>query len=73
MIGNIKLKLAKQLRMLRRRFGYSQEVLAERAGLDYKHIQRLESKTPNAARIDTLEKLAKSFNLTCSELLKFKD
>lgn len=68
---NIKNQLAKRIKELRRKFDYTQENLASLAGIDYKHLQRIESKAPVAIKIDTLEKLAKAFNLTCSELLKF--
>lgn len=68
---NIKLKLAKRLKQLRCKKDLTQEGLADRAGLAYKHIQRLESKKPNAAKIGTLEKLAKAFGISVSELLDF--
>jgi len=64
-------KLAKQIRRLRQRFDYTQDRLAEIAGIDYKYVQRIEGKSPPAVRIDTLEKLAKAFRMTLSELLKF--
>ncbi len=72
-MSEIRLKLAKRIKQLRKKFDLTQEDLCERAGLAYKHIQRLESKKPNAAKIDTLEKLAKAFGITCSELLRFRD
>jgi len=34
-------------------------------------VQLLESKHPPAARLDTLEKLAKAFDISCSKLLDF--
>jgi len=49
----------------------TQEDLAEKADLAYKHIQRLESKNPNAVKIDTLDKLAKAFGITISKLMNF--
>ncbi len=71
MAQNIELKFAKRLRNLRKEYGYTQEHLAGISGIDYKHIQLLESKNPPAVRIDTLEKLAKAFKLTISELVDF--
>lgn len=68
---SIRLKLAKRLKQLRKRKSYTQEDLAEKADLAYKHIQRLESNSPNAAKIDTLEKLAKALDVTISKLLHF--
>jgi transcriptional regulator with XRE-family HTH domain len=68
---DIRLKLAKRIRELRRKCGYTQERLAEIADIDYKHIQLLESKKPCAATIRTIEKLAKAFKVSPSKLLKF--
>jgi len=64
-------KLAQRIRTLREKHGYTQEKLAELSGIDYKHIQLLESKNPPAAKIDTLEKLAKALKTTPSKLLDF--
>jgi transcriptional regulator with XRE-family HTH domain len=71
MVQKIELRFAKRLRSLRKEYGYTQEHLAGISGIDYKHIQRLESKNPPAVRIDTLEKIAKAFKLTISELVDF--
>lgn len=68
----IRLKLAKRLRQLRQKCGYTQEKLAEFSGVDYKHIQLLESSNPSTAKLDTIEKLAKAFKITPSKLLDFK-
>ena len=54
-----------------RSFSTSSQKLSELSGIDYKHIQLLESKRPPRARIDTLEKLAKAFNTSISKLLDF--
>lgn len=67
----IRLKLGKKIRQLREKHGMTQEELAESSGVDYKHVQLLESKNPSSARIDTIEKIAKAFGITSSELLKF--
>ena len=68
----IRLKLASRLRGLRKKRKYTQQQLAELADLEYKHIQLLESKKPCAAKIDTLEKLAKAFHISVSKLLDFR-
>ena len=67
----IEQKLSKRLRDLRKKYKFTQEILSELSGVDYKHIQLLESKNPPAARLDTIEKLAKAFNIDLSKLLKF--
>ena len=71
MSKDIKQQLANRIRELRKKFGYTQEELANLAGIDYKHLQKLESKTPPAIKIDALEKIAKAFKMSCSELLIF--
>jgi len=68
---DIRIKLAFRIRELRKKKGWTQDKLSEMADIDYKHIQLLESKKAPAAKLDTLEKLAKAFNITPSELLKF--
>jgi len=69
--SNIRLKLAKRLKQLRKKYSLTQEALSDKADLAYKHIQRLESKKPNAVKIDTLEKLAGAFGISISKLLDF--
>ena len=72
MAQEIRLRFAKHLRGLRTRYGWTQEQLAERADLAYRHVQRLESlKNPPPAKIDTLGKLARAFNLSPAKLLTF--
>jgi transcriptional regulator with XRE-family HTH domain len=68
----IRLKLGVRLRELRRKHKYTQWKLSDLSDVDYKHIQLLEGKKPCAAKIDTLEKLAKAFNITVSKLVNFK-
>jgi len=69
---NVSLKVGLRLKQLRKKHGYTQEKLSELSGVDYKHIQLLEGKKPTCARIDTLEKLAKVFNISLSKFLNFK-
>ena len=72
MSKDIREKFSGRIRQLRRKYGYSQQKLAELADIEYKHIQRLESKRPCDVKLSTLEKLAKAFNITISKLLSFK-
>lgn len=37
--------------------------------MDYKYLQKIEGKTPPAVKVDTLEKIAKVFNVNTQELL----
>ena len=71
MASTIRLKFAKRLRQLRKRCGLTQQDLAELSDLDYKHIQRLESRFPTDVKLQTIEKLARAFKISCSKLLNF--
>lgn len=68
---NINIRLSKRLRELRKKHKLTQEGLSEASGLDYKYIQRLEGKNPSSPTLNSLEKLAKAFNLKISKLLDF--
>ena len=68
---DIRLKLSNKIRELRKKKGLTQEQLSDLSGVDYKHIQLLESKKAPAAKLDTIEKIAKAFHISPSELLKF--
>ncbi|HNV24043.1 MAG TPA: helix-turn-helix transcriptional regulator [Candidatus Omnitrophota bacterium] len=67
----IEQKLSKKIRALRKEYNFTQERLAELAEIDYKHIQLLESPNPPSIRLNTLEKIAKAFNMTPSKLIDF--
>ncbi|MCB9748306.1 MAG: helix-turn-helix transcriptional regulator [Candidatus Omnitrophica bacterium] len=67
---DIQLKLATRIKQLRAKKKMTQEKLAELSGVDYKHIQLLESKNPPFARIDTLEKIALALKTSISKLLQ---
>lgn len=71
MAQDIRKHISNRVRELRAKRGMTQQELAEAAGLDYKSVQRLEAKSPRFhPKVDTLEKIAKAFGLTVSELLK---
>ena len=69
---NINTKFGKHLKDLRNKKKITQEKLADLAELEYKYIQRLESKKPSSPTLNTLEKLASAFNTTVSKLVNFK-
>ncbi len=71
MRGNVQTRFSRRIRRLREEYGYSQERLAELSGLEYKHIQRLESKRPCDVKLSTLERLSKAFKISISDLLDF--
>jgi transcriptional regulator with XRE-family HTH domain len=60
--------LGKRVRELRRERGYSQEKLAEHAGIHENHVRRIEGGTANPSYI-VLVKIAKALGVTASELL----
>jgi transcriptional regulator with XRE-family HTH domain len=71
MIPEIRRKFGKKIYQLRTKKGWTQEELAEYADIAVRHVQRLEGKTPSPVKIDTIEKLAKAFQIKCSRLLDF--
>ena len=64
-------KFSQRIKELRLKRGMTQEELAETADISYKNIQYLESKNPTCPSLITLNKLAKAFGITISQLLKF--
>ena len=69
MTARTRTQLAKRLRELRKRHHYTQQQAAERSGLDYKYYQVIEGKTPPNLTLDSLERLAKAFDVTLPDLL----
>ena len=67
-MDDIKIKLGFRVRELRISNGYSQEKLAELADLDRTYIPGIEGGKRNVS-IVVMEKLAKAFGITLSELL----
>ena len=63
-------KFSKRMRDLRIKEKMTQEELAEVADISYKNIQYLESKNPTCPSLITINKLAKAFKITVSQLLK---
>jgi len=68
---NVRIKLGKRIRQLRKKSGYTQSRLSEMVGIDYKYLQRIEGKNPPNLKLETLEKLAKAFKIPLSKLLNF--
>ena len=61
--------LARNLRLLRKTRGLSQEELASRAGVDRTYVSSLE-RGIYAAGIDVLDRLARSLEVEAADLLK---
>ena len=64
----VKQQLGKRIRLLRNDRGWSQEVLAELAGLHRNYIGHVERVEVNAGLVN-LEKIAQAFEISVHELL----
>ena len=71
-MSRITIEIRKKIRSLRLSRGWTQEQLAEYADLHVSYIVLLE-KGANRATIETLEKLAKAFGISISELVHSLD
>ena len=71
-VDDIKTEFGGRLRGLRKRQGWSQELLGEKAGVDPKFVSRLEGGKANPSLV-TLAKLATAFQLKPADLLDFDD
>ena len=71
MNNNIRQKLGHRIKELRRKCGYTQEKLAEKAKIDYKYLQKIEGRNPPAVKIDTLHKIATALRVAINELVDF--
>jgi transcriptional regulator with XRE-family HTH domain len=65
---DVRNRLAKNLRLLRRKKGWSQEVFAEEAGFHRTYISDLERASRNPT-ISAVEKLAAALGVTMGQLL----
>lgn len=65
-------KFGQRLRLLRRRQDYTQEQLAEAAGVSTDQISNIE-RGKNAPSFTTLEKIAEALNLPVQELFSFTE
>lgn len=67
---DINIKFSKTLKLIRKSRGYTQEQLAERSGIDYKYLQKLESKNPSSPTLQVLEKLALGLGISLYDFIK---
>jgi len=70
-MDDIGIRFGRQLKKLRKRQRLTQERLAELARISVKHVQRLESSKPCGVRLVTLNRFAKAFRISLSELFRF--
>jgi transcriptional regulator with XRE-family HTH domain len=61
--------LAKRLKQLRKKTGWSQQKLAEKAGLSYNVITKIEQDVAKKPTIQTMIKLADAFGISLDDLV----
>lgn len=66
-VGDARASLGRRVRVLRLERDYTQERLAERAGISYKFVGEVERGTANAS-VDTLEKIASALDVDVVDL-----
>jgi transcriptional regulator with XRE-family HTH domain len=62
--------LEKRLKQLRKKVGWSQQKLAEKAGLSYNVITKIEQGVARRPTIQTMIKLADAFGISLDELVE---
>lgn len=65
------LALANQLKLVRKRHGYTQERLASEAGLELSQIARIETAKTNPT-VSTMMRIARTLDIPVSHLFEFK-
>lgn len=68
---DINIKFSEALKNLRKSKGLTQEKLAEMSDIDYKYLQKLESKNPSSPTLSVLEKLSRGLGITLTELITY--
>ena len=61
--------LTKKVLALRKKAGWSQQKLAEKAGLSYNMITKIEQGVAKQPTIQTVMKIANAFNISLDELV----
>lgn len=69
-VQHIPLKLGERVRLLRKQWGWSQEILGEKAGLHPTYVGGIERGERNVSLLN-LARLADAFQVTLAELLSF--
>lgn len=61
--------LQENLRRLRRERGLTQESLAEKAGMTYRHVQQIEAGARPGLQVATIDRLAVALQVTAASLI----
>jgi len=67
---NLRFIVSKKIKKLRIKRSLTQEELAEKAGVDYKYLQKIEGKNPPNISLKTIEKIAKTLHVNPSKFLE---
>ena len=68
-MDTVDLRFSRVLKKLRKSKGLTQEALAQRAGVDYKYLQKFEGRDPSSPTLVTLEKIAHGLELSLVDLI----
>ena len=63
------MKLAENMKKYRKKLDWSQQKLAEKAGLSYNAITKIEQESAQQPTIQTVWKIADAFEITIDELI----
>ena len=69
-VGQLRKHLGQRIRLLRKKHGWTQQELADRASLDYKYLGAIERGERNIT-IDNVEKIAAGLGLEVHQLFLF--
>lgn len=69
-MDTVDLRFSRVLKKLRKAKGLTQEALAQKAGVDYKYLQKLEGRDPSSPTLATLEKIAHGLEISLVDLIK---
>lgn len=69
-MDDIRFMVGAKIKALRTSQRMTQEDLAEKTGIDYKYIQKIEGKNPPNVQVNTLQRIAKVLKTTPANLLK---
>lgn len=69
-MDKITLDFSNALKKLRTEKNLTQEELAQRSGVDYKYLQKLEGQNPSSPTLSTLNKLANGLQIPLVELIQ---
>jgi len=69
-IPELRLKFGQRLRQWRLKRKLTQQQLADKVGIDFKYLQRIEGKKPNGVGIDMIARFAKALKIKPSSLIE---